>query len=330
MSPDQLPTPFVDIHLPLADRREGKVRVSYRVESAEPTRLFITTDRLSAFDRIIAGIPYKGQVLNQLAAWWFARTTDIVANHVVAVPDPNVLIARGTDPLPVEVVVRGAITGVTSTSLWQLYAAGSRTIYGYHFPDGLHKNTLLPEPIVTPTTKPAAGSGAHDEPLTWAEVVERGLVPGPRWEQISAVAVELFTAGQRIAAQAGLILADTKYEFGVAGDPDDDTVLLIDEVHTPDSSRYWVADTYEERFAAGDEPESLDKEPVRQALGDSGYRGDGDPPPLGAEVIAATTDRYIGAFERLTGEPFDRAEYPVAERIAARLDGILAETGGTP
>ncbi len=325
MSPDELPEPFVDLELPLADRREGKVRVSYRLDSPGETRLFVTTDRLSAFDRNIAGIPYKGQVLNQLAAWWFARTTAIVANHVIAVPDPNVLVARETTPLPVEVVVRGAITGVTSTSLWQLYAAGSRTIYGYHFPDGLRKNTLLPEPIVTPTTKPAAGSGAHDEPLTWAEVVERGLVPGPRWEQITAVAIDLFREGQRIAADAGLILADTKYEFGVTAD---DEVLLIDEVHTPDSSRYWVADTYEAHLAAGEEPESLDKEVVRRALADSGYRGDGDPPPLGADVIAATTDRYIGAYERLTGQPFDLASYPVGERIAARLDGIVAAAGG--
>jgi phosphoribosylaminoimidazole-succinocarboxamide synthase len=319
MSLDPLPTPFVDIDLPLDDRRAGKVRVSYRVDGG--ARLFVTTDRLSAFDRNIAGIPYKGQVLNQLAAWWFARTTDIVANHVISVPDPNVLIARETDPLPVEVVVRGAITGVTSTSLWQLYDGGSRTIYGYHFPDGLRKNTLLPEPIVTPTTKPAAGSGAHDEPLTWAEVVERGLVPGPRWEQLTALAVELFTEGQRIAAEAGLILADTKYEFGVV----DDEVLLIDEVHTPDSSRYWVAGTYETRLDAGEEPESLDKEVVRRALADSGYRGDGDPPPLGDEVIAATSARYVDAFERLTGESFERAEYPVGERIAARLDEILSE-----
>ncbi len=319
----ELPTPFVDIELPLDDRREGKVRVSYRVDGG--ARLFVTTDRLSAFDRIIAGIPYKGQVLNQLAAWWFARTTDIVANHVIDVPDPNVLIARETNPLPVEVVVRGAITGVTSTSLWQLYSTGSRTIYGYHFPDGLRKNTMLPEPIVTPTTKPAAGSGAHDEPLTWAEVVERGLVAGPRWEQLTAIAVELFTEGQRIAAEAGLILADTKYEFGVT---DQDELLLIDEVHTPDSSRYWVAGTYEQRLAAGEEPESLDKEVVRRALADSGYRGDGDPPPLGDEVIAATTARYVDAYERLTRESFERGEYPVAERIAARLGEILVQTGG--
>ena len=323
MSADRLPTPLVDIDLPLADRRDGKVRVSYRIDGA--ARLFVTTDRLSAFDRIIAGIPYKGQVLNQLAAWWFAHTTGIVANHVIAVPDPNVLIARETNPLPVEVVVRGAITGVTSTSLWQLYAAGSRTIYGYHFPDGLQKNTLLPEPLVTPTTKPAAGSGAHDEPLTWAEVVERGLVAGPRWEQITAMAVDLFTEGQRIAAAAGLILADTKYEFGVT---DDDELLLIDEVHTPDSSRYWVAETYEQLLSAGQEPESLDKEPVRQALADSGYRGDGDPPPLGDEVVAATTARYVDAYERLTRASFERGDYPVGERIAARLDDILAEVGG--
>jgi phosphoribosylaminoimidazole-succinocarboxamide synthase len=320
LSTDRLPEPFVDIELALDDRREGKVRVSYRIDNA--TRLFVTTDRLSAFDRNIAGIPYKGQVLNQLAAWWFARTTDIVANHVIAVPDPNVLIARETNPLPVEVVVRGAITGVTSTSLWQLYDAGSRTIYGYHFPDGLRKNTLLPEPIVTPTTKPAAGSGIHDEPLTWAEVVERGLVPGPRWEQLTAIAIDLFTAGQRIAGEAGLILADTKYEFGVV---DDEEVLLIDEVHTPDSSRYWVAETYEQRLDAGDEPESLDKEVVRRALADSGYRGDGDPPPLGDEVIAATSARYVDAYERLTRESFERGDYPVDDRIAARLDEILSE-----
>jgi phosphoribosylaminoimidazole-succinocarboxamide synthase len=155
-------------------------------------------------------------------------------------------------------------------------------------------------------------------------VVERGLVPGPRWEQLTALAVELFTEGQRIAAEAGLILADTKYEFGVV----DDEVLLIDEVHTPDSSRYWVAGTYETRLDAGEEPESLDKEVVRRALADSGYRGDGDPPPLGDEVIAATSARYVDAYERLTRESFERAEYPVGERIAARLDEILAQTGG--
>lgn len=318
------PAPFLDVDLPLSDRREGKVRVSYRLDGpgagdTDGRRLFVTTDRLSAFDRIIAGIPYKGQVLNQLAAWWFDRTAGIVANHVVAVPDPNVLVARDAQPLPVEVVVRGAITGVTGTSLWQLYSQGARTIYGYEFSDGLRKNTLLPEPIVTPTTKPPAGSAVHDEPLTCAEVVERGLVPPATWDDVTAAALAVFAEGQRIAADAGLILADTKYEFGLA---DDGTLLLIDEVHTPDSSRYWVADSYEQRIAAGEEPESLDKEFVRRALADRGYRGEGDPPPLGAGVVAATTQRYVGAFEQLTGQRFEPGEYPVAERIAARLDEI--------
>ena len=182
MSSSQTLAPFTDIDLPLPDRRDGKVRSSFALGGER--RLFVTTDRLSAFDRIIAGVPYKGQVLNQLAAWWFDRTADVVANHVVAVPDPNLLVATATAPLPVEVVVRGYITGVTSTSLWQPYAAGARTIYGYRFPDGLRKNTALPDPIVTPTTKPPPGSTIHDEPLTIAEVVDRRLVDarsmGPR------------------------------------------------------------------------------------------------------------------------------------------------------
>ena len=287
---------FTDIDLPLPDRREGKVRISYALDGGR--RLFVTTDRLSAFDRVVAGVPCKGQVLNQLAAWWFERTADVVANHVVDVPDPNLLVARSATTMPVEVVVRGYITGVTSTSLWRPYAAGARTIYGYHFPDGLAKNTALPEPLVTPTTKPAHGSSVHDEPLTWAEVVERGLVERHRWEQVTSIALELFRRGQEVAASAGLILADTKYEFGLTSD---DELLLIDEVHTPDSSRFWVADSYEERLAAGEEPESLDKEVVRRALADAGFTGDGDVPDLPEDVWTATSARYIDAYERLTG-----------------------------
>ena len=303
---------LVAIDLPLPDRRDGKVRVSY--EWSPDERLFVTTDRLSAFDRILAGVPYKGQVLNQLAAWWFERTADLVANHVVAVPDPNLLIARTATTLPVEVVVRGYITGVTSTSLWKPYAAGARTIYGHHFPDGLRKNTPLPEAIVTPTTKPPAGSAVHDEPLTWAEVVERRLVDVTRWEHVSAVALELFRRGQEVAAEAGLILVDTKYEFGVTAD---DELLLIDEVHTPDSSRYWIAATYDERMAAGEEPESLDKEVVRRAFIDAGYSGDGDPPIVAPDVWTATSARYIDAYQRLTGLPFEPGATPADARIAA-------------
>jgi phosphoribosylaminoimidazole-succinocarboxamide synthase len=303
---------LVTIDLPLPDRRDGKVRVSYEWSPGE--RLFVTTDRLSAFDRILAGVPYKGQVLNQLAAWWFERTADLVPNHVVAVPDPNLLIARTATTLPVEVVVRGYITGVTSTSLWKPYAAGARTIYGHHFPDGLRKNTPLPEAIVTPTTKPPAGSAVHDEPLTWAEVVERRLVDVTRWEHVSAVALELFRRGQEVAAEAGLILVDTKYEFGVTAD---DELLLIDEVHTPDSSRYWIAATYDERMAAGEEPESLDKEVVRRAFIDAGYSGDGDPPIVAPDVWTATSARYIDAYQRLTGLPFEPGATPADARIAA-------------
>ena len=318
-----LPRAFVDIELPLADRRTGKVRVSYALDGER--RLFVTTDRHSAFDRVIAGIPSKGQELNELAAWWFERTASIIPNHVRGIPDPNVLIATATTPLAVEVVVRGAITGVTSTSLWRLYEEGARTIYGYHFPDGLRKNTLLPEPIVTPTTKPSAASGLHDEPITWADVVDRGLVERSMWEHVTAAAIDVFREGQKVAAEAGLILADTKYEFGVTPDGD---VLLIDEVHTPDSSRFWVADSYESKLAAGEEPESVDKEPMRRALSDAGYRGDGEPPELGAAAIAATSERYINAYERLTGQPLKRGQYPVADRILGELDRIIA--GGNP
>ena len=319
MSAPSLPEPFMDVHLALPDRREGKVRVSYALpaDADGERRLFVTTDRLSAFDRVIAGVPYKGQVLNQLAAWWFATTADIVPNHVLSVPDPNALVARAATPLPVEVVVRGYITGVTSTSLWRQYSEGARTIYGHHFPEGLQKNTALPTALVTPTTK--AQDGAHDEPITVAEVAHQGLVGAPMWDQVVAAALALFRRGQEIAEQAGLILADTKYEFGVAADG---SLLLIDEMHTPDSSRYWIADTYAARVAAGEEPESLDKEVVRRALLEAGYTGHGEPPPLTAEVWQQTSARYVQAYERLTGSKFAPGAYPVAPRITEALHDV--------
>ncbi len=312
---------LLDIDLPLPDRRDGKVRVSWAWGADQ--RLFVTTDRLSAFDRILAGVPYKGQVLNQLAAWWFERTADVIANHVVSVPDPNVLIARAATTLPVEVVVRAYITGVTSTSLWKPYAAGARTIYGHRFPNGLRKNSPLPDVLITPTTKPPAGSAVHDEPLTSAEVVERGLVDAARWEQVTVAALEVFRRGQQVAADAGLILVDTKYEFGLTDDGEQAELLLIDEVHTPDSSRYWVAATYEERLAAGEEPESLDKEVVRRAFIDAGYSGDGEPPPVPADVWTATSARYVDAYQRLTGLVFEPGATPAGARIAACVDALL-------
>ena len=312
---DPLPEPLLDVELALPDPRVGKVRVSYSLPQRR--RLFVTTDRLSAFDRIIAGVPYKGQVLNQLSWWWFEHTRDIVANHALATPDPNVLVATDATPLTVEVIVRGYITGVTDTALWTRYAAGERTIYGHRFADGLRKNTPLAEPIVTPTTKGA--DGAHDEPLSSAAVVAEGHVGAELWGRVEAAAIELFRRGTERGLHAGLILADTKFEFGVDGDGE---LLLIDEALTPDSSRWWVEATYDERLAAGEEPESLDKEVVRRALADAGYTGDGPVPELPAEVWAATARRYIDAFERLTGTPFVPGAYPVAPRINAALAGL--------
>ena len=313
--------PFVDVDLDLPDRRAGKVRASYAFgtdpDTGEQRRLFVTTDRLSAFDRIIAGVPFKGQVLNQLAAWWFAQTADIVPNHVVSVPDPNLLVAREAAPLPVEVIVRGYITGVTTTSLWRQYAEGARTIYGHTFPDGLRKNTALPYPLVTPTTK--GDAGVHDVPLTVAQVVDDGLVEPRRWGAVVEAALQLFRRGQEVAASAGLILADTKYEFGTTADG---SIVLIDEMHTPDSSRYWVEATYDERLAAGNEPESLDKEVVRRALIDAGYSGDGEPPVLPGDVWTAASARYVDAFERLTGTSFVPGSYPVQRRIEEALTHV--------
>jgi phosphoribosylaminoimidazole-succinocarboxamide synthase len=312
--PDTLDT-LDDIELPLSGRRVGKVRVSYDLPNGQ--RLFVTTDRLSAFDRLIASVPYKGQVLNQLSAWWFEHTTDIIANHAVSVPDPNVLIARSATPLPVEVVVRGYITGVTDTALWTRYANGERLVYGHRLPDGLHKNERLATPIITPTTK--GESGQHDVPLSCAEVVEAGLVDATLWDRVTEAALALFEFGSATGAGSQLILADTKYEFGLAADGE---LLLIDEVHTPDSSRWWVADSYRERTDRGDEPESLDKEVVRRALAESGYSGDGPVPSLDPDVWRATSKRYIDAFERLTGRDFRPARYPAAPRIHSAVAGL--------
>ena len=281
-----LPLALSGVDLPsLGKKQHGKVRDIYRHGDR---LLLVTTDRLSAFDRILGLVPYKGQVLNQLSAFWFAATETIVANHFVESPDPNVSVVRACTTLPVEVVVRGYITGVTSTALWYRYSQGERSIYGLDFPDGLRKNDRLPEPIITPTTK--ASDGGHDERITAAEIVSRGLVDAARWDEVSAAAIALFKAGQAIAAQAGLILVDTKYEFGI--DPAGN-LTLIDEVHTPDSSRFWIADSYAARFAVGEEPENFDKEFIRLHYAAHGYRGDGDPFPLPDDLAVAAAERYI-------------------------------------
>lgn len=309
---DHLADALAQVDLPfLGAKTQGKVRDIYRHRDQ---LVLITTDRLSAFDRILGLVPFKGQVLTQLSAFWFEQTRDLIPNHLIAVPDPNVTVAQVCTPLPVEVVVRGYISGVTSTSLWHQYSLGHRQIYGIDFPDGLQKNDALPAPIITPTTK--ARDGGHDERITGAEVVALGLVPAAIWQTVCTAAIAVFQRGQAIAQQAGLVLVDTKYEFGIspAG-----AVVLIDEVHTPDSSRFWLADTYQTRRAAGAEPDNFDKEFIRLYYAARGYRGDGDPMPLPPELAVQAAIRYIRTYERLTGRAFEPADLPASPRIERNL-----------
>ncbi len=309
---------LTEVNLPWPyGRSTGKVRESFLLPDGR--RLLVATDRLSAFDRVLAVVPFKGQVLNELSAFWLEKTADIIPHHLLNVPDPNVSLVRECRPLPVEVIVRGYITGVTRTSLWTLYAAGERHIYGYTLPEGLHKDDPLPEPLLTPTTK--AGPGSHDERLTCAEVVERGLVDASTWEQVMAAALALFRRGQEMARASGLILVDTKYEFGRAPDG---TLMLIDEVHTPDSSRFWTEASYRAARRGEGSPEHWDKEFVRQWFADRGYRGDGPPPDLPAEVVEEASRRYVALYEALTGEAFRPAPGPVADRVAGVLRSFLA------
>ncbi|NLF49961.1 MAG: phosphoribosylaminoimidazolesuccinocarboxamide synthase [Leptolinea sp.] len=307
-----IPHAFEKSELTLSGRNSGKVRDGYVLPDGK--RLLVTTDRLSAFDRNLAVIPYKGQVLNQLAAWWFDLTRDIIPNHILSIPDPNAAIVTDVKPFPVEVIVRGYITGVTSTALWHRYSLGDRDIYGYHFGEGLKKNQKLMKPIITPTTK--GGITGHDERLTCAEVVEKGLLDAASWEKVQSAALAVFNLGQKIANQAGLILVDTKYEFGQA---EDGTIMLIDEVHTPDSSRFWTLTSYAERFAAGKEPENYDKEFIRRYFADKGYRGDGEPPEAELQLWVQASRRYIQIYEKLTGRKFVPGEYPVNPRLEANL-----------
>ncbi|MBN1993250.1 MAG: phosphoribosylaminoimidazolesuccinocarboxamide synthase [Anaerolineae bacterium] len=302
-----IPNVIKTVDLPaFGPKQPGKVRDSYAYQGK---RILITTDRVSAFDRVLGFIPFKGQVLNQLSAWWFAQTRDIVNNHVLDVPDPNVTIAQNAAPLPVEVVVRGYITGVSKTSLWTLYAQGDRRPYGIPLPNGLQKNDQLPHPIITPTTK--AEYGGHDEQLTRDEIIGQGLVAPPLWEKVEEVALALFDRGQQVAEKAGLILVDTKYEFGLVNGK----LTLIDEFHTPDSSRFWVLDSYQ----PGQEPEKFDKEVLRQWFVDQGYRGESEAPTMPNDFIAHMATLYLNAFEQLTGQEFIPGEEPAVERIARNL-----------
>ncbi len=281
----------------LGEKYEGKVRDNYSTRDGR--RYIVVTDRISAFDRVLGTLPYKGQMLNQLAAWWFRHTASIARNHVLEVPDPNVLVGVECEPLPVEMVVRAYVTGVTSTSVWTHYAAGERVFCGNPLPDGLRKNERLPHPILTPSTK--ADKGGHDVSASRAEILAQGHITPADFDTAADMAMRLFAAGVEHCAARGLILVDTKYEFGRAPDGG---IVVIDEIHTPDSSRFWFASSYAERFAKGEEPESFDKEYVRRWLAAQGFKGDGPIPPIPDDVRVEASRRYVEAYETITGEPF--------------------------
>jgi phosphoribosylaminoimidazole-succinocarboxamide synthase len=281
----------------LGRRIEGKVRDSY-VE--EKRRTIVVSDRVSCFDVVVGTIPLKGQVLNQLAAFWFDETRAIAPNHLISVPDPCVSIVREVTILPVEFVTRAYLTGVTSTAIWTAYAQGAREYCGHPLPDGLVKHERLPQPLVTPTTK--AEHGAHDELTSRAEIVSRGLLSAELYDRAEALALKLFAAGSAWAASRGLILVDTKYALVI---DEGGSLVVADEIHTPDSSRYWYLASYERCMAAGEDPRALDKEYVRRWLvSERGYQGDGPPPPLPDEVRVEAARRYIEAYEQLSGREF--------------------------
>jgi phosphoribosylaminoimidazole-succinocarboxamide synthase len=294
----------------------GKVRENYDLPDGR--RVLITTDRLSAFDRILCSVPFKGEMLTRTARYWFDATSDICPNHVLAYPDPNVVVARRLDILPVEMVVRGYLAGATGTSVLTLYKAGQRDMYGLHLPDGLRDNQRLRAPILTPTSKEF--DGGHDAPLSPEQIIAAGLLTPAQWEEMSALSLALFARGQAMAAERGLILADTKYEFGA---DKDGRIVLADELHTPDSSRYWRAARYEARFAAGERPDSFDKDFIRSwvAARYDPYRD--DIPPIPASLILATSAVYIEAFETITGQTFSLPNgSDVLERVQRNLVGL--------
>lgn len=306
-----------EAHFPeLPNYYRGKVRENYDLPDGR--RIIISTDRLSAFDRILTCIPYKGQVLTQTARYWFEQTKDICPNHVLDYPDPNVVIGKRLDILSVEMVVRGYLAGTTGTSILTLYKKGQRSMYGVTLPDGMRDNQALPQAIITPTSK--AFDGGHDEPLTPEQIVSEGLLTQSQWDTVAAYALALFARGQKLAAERGLILVDTKYEFGTDAEGN---ILLADEIHTPDSSRYWIADSYQASFEAGKRPESFDKDFVRAWVAERCDPYKDDIPEIPRELVEQTSRVYIKAYEAITGETFvpdDRGETPrdrIKENLAA-------------
>jgi len=304
-----LPEPFKKIHT-------GKVRDTYLYNNQ---RIIVVTDRQSAFDINVGAVPFKGQVLNQISQWWFDKTSDIVPNHVIKIPDPNVMLVKDAKMFPVEVVVRGYITGTTDTSAWVNYEKGVRNFCGNILPKGLKKNQKFKTPIITPTTKPEIG---HDESISEKEIIEQGLVPENKWRIISEYALALFQRGVELAKKRGLIFVDTKYEFG---EDAEGNIIVCDEVNTPDSSRYWIEDSYEKLMAEGQEPESLDKEFLRLYLKKNGFN-ENNVKDIPQEIFAELGAKYIELYEKVTGEKFIKIQddLDIQERITKNLQDFIS------
>jgi phosphoribosylaminoimidazole-succinocarboxamide synthase len=293
--------------------QRGKVRDCF-VDEAAGRRTIVVSDRLSAFDHVLGTVPFKGQILNGMACYWFEQSRGIVPNHLLASPDPAVSVVRECRPFPVEMVIRGYLTGSSSTSIWTHYAKGEQVYCGHRLADGMRKHERLPRPLITPTTK--AAHGEHDENISAAEVVSRGLCTASEWDRLSALCLELFAFGQTRAAERGLILVDTKYELGRTPEGE---LIFIDEIHTPDSSRYWYAESYEPALRTGGDPRALDKEHVRRELVARGYRGDGPPPAFDDALRIEAARRYVEIFEVVTGRTFVPDLEPPTRRIRRNL-----------
>jgi phosphoribosylaminoimidazole-succinocarboxamide synthase len=313
---------LTDVSVPeLPSHTSGKVRDSYDLPDGR--RVMIASDRQSAFDIVLAAVPHKGQVLTQTANFWFEETAEICANHIIDMPDPNVVIGKRLDMFSVEMVVRDYMTGSTETSIWPMYQRGERVMYGINFPEGLRKNQKLSNTILTPTTKGMAGE--HDETITPAEIIETGRLTQAQWDELAELSLAIFFKGREIAAANGLILVDTKYEFGI--DPDTGQITLADEIHTPDSSRYWLMESYDSRLANDHEPESLDKEFLRLWITSQCDPYKDPVPNIPPDTLLEFSDKYVRLFEQVTGQTFVHApmDRPVIERIRENLAKALPE-----
>jgi phosphoribosylaminoimidazole-succinocarboxamide synthase len=305
----QLPPPLTETHFHgLGTRYQGKVRDSYILGNK---RLLIATDRLSAFDRIITTVPGKGQVLTSMAEYWFARTRDLAPNHLISVPDPSVMLVHDVAIIPVEVVVRGYLAG----SAWRDYEAG-RSVSGHNLPPGLSQFERLATPLITPFTKEAVGK--HDQPISHSNLLASGLVSRENWEEICDLALKLFDLATREVEGRGLIFADTKYEFGLL----DGRVVLADEIHTLDSSRFWVSESYEDNLRRGEAPEMLDKEPIRRWLIERGFMGEGEVPVIDDSYRSELRRHYADSARRITGRSFVFDDSEPCARIEKALHGL--------